>query len=101
MKKTTQSLSSASGSKMIIKYKLDNVHVCNEGICISTQFLLVRNLFQAIILGTPFILEAMSLEKIDSSFIFGNHQGHKVIFEFITKPQKKVINEIESSIILK
>lgn len=51
--KNFQSLTDASGSKMIIKYKLNNVYICNQGNFLETTFLCIRNLQQQIILGTP------------------------------------------------
>ena len=52
---TTERLSSANGSPLKIKYKLSKTHVCNQGICIKTPFLLVGNLNREVILGTPFL----------------------------------------------
>ena len=40
--KTMNSLTSASGNKMQIKYKLSDVCICNKGVCIPTSFLLVN-----------------------------------------------------------
>ena len=53
--KTTQSLTSTSGSHMTIQFKLPDVNICNQGVCIPSSFLLVRNLQQEVILGTPFL----------------------------------------------
>jgi hypothetical protein len=59
--KTSQSLSNASGVKMIIKYKLNQVYICNKGICLETTFLCIRNLQQELILGTPFLSMIMPM----------------------------------------
>ena len=36
--KTKQNFSTADGSKMTINYKLSNVNICNQGICLNTTF---------------------------------------------------------------
>ena len=53
--KTKQNLSTADGSKMTIHYKLSNVNICNQGICLNTTFVLVKELMQFVILVTPFL----------------------------------------------
>lgn len=52
--KTKEELSSASGAKLQIKYKLTNTTICNKQICFKTTFILIKNLSQGIILGTQF-----------------------------------------------
>ena len=61
--KTMQSLTSASGSQMTIQYKLSDVYICNQGVCIPSTFLLVRNLQQQVILGTPFFKSINDINK--------------------------------------
>ena len=61
--KTTQTLSNASGRNMKIKYKLNKVQIYNKRICIPTTFLLVKDLSEHLILGTPFLAMLMSIKK--------------------------------------
>ena len=49
---TSESLVTISRSALNIQYTLSKAHICNKGINIS--FILVKNLNQAVILGTPF-----------------------------------------------
>ena len=53
--KTRQALFGANGKKLIIKYKLSNAHICNQGICIKQIFILVKDLKEKALLGVPFL----------------------------------------------
>jgi hypothetical protein len=53
--KSTERLNSANGSKMHIKYEINNAHVCKDKVCFKTSFVLVKNLNDKVILGLPFI----------------------------------------------
>ena len=52
---TGQELFAANKGKLDIKYKLQNVHICQNNYCFRTQFVLVQNMTEPLILGTPFI----------------------------------------------
>ena len=53
--KTWQELFSANKGKLEIEFKLQNVHICQNNYCFKTQFVLVQNMTEPLILGTPFI----------------------------------------------
>ena len=53
--KTSEKLSTTSRSQLKINYKLSNAIIENQGLGINTNFLLVKNLKNEVILGTPFI----------------------------------------------
>lgn len=72
--KTTQRLNTADESDLHIDYKLSNVVVCNNGVCFETPFILVKNMTQPAILGTPFISLLFSL-SIDDKGISTNWGG--------------------------
>jgi hypothetical protein len=38
-----------------IEYKIHNAHICNDGVCFKTTFILVTNITSRIILGNPFL----------------------------------------------
>jgi len=59
--KTSEKLSTANGSKLKINYKLSNAIIENQGLRINTNFLLVKNLKNEVILGTPFIIALFPL----------------------------------------
>jgi hypothetical protein len=53
--KSIERLNSANGSKMKIKYEVNNAHVCKDKVSFKTSFVLVKNLNDKVILGLPFI----------------------------------------------
>jgi hypothetical protein len=53
--KSTEKLNSANGSKLQIKYELNNVHVCQENVCFHIPSVLVKNMIDKVIFGIPFI----------------------------------------------
>ena len=40
-----------------VKYKLSNAYICNQGYCFKNSFILVRDISQEVILGTPFLTQ--------------------------------------------
>jgi hypothetical protein len=53
--KSIEKLNSANGSKLQIKYELNNVHICQDNVCFHIPFVLVKNMTDKVILGIPFI----------------------------------------------
>ena len=53
--KSSERLTQANGEKLIINYKIPSVHICNDGVCFETVFVLIKDLPSKIILGTPFM----------------------------------------------
>ena len=74
---------------MQIQYKLSKVYIYNKGVYIPSTFMLVRNLQQEVILGTPFIEQIMPLHKVDRSGISCFIQGQELTFEFIKNPDRR------------
>jgi len=95
--KTSEKLSTANDSKLKINYKLSSVIIENQGFRINTNFLLVKNLKNEVILGTPFIRALFPLQ-ISREGITTTHLGRKIIFNFSTKPITRNINFIERKI---
>ena len=50
-----QELFTTNKGKLDIEYNLQNVHICQDNYCFRTQFMLVQNMTEPLILGTPFI----------------------------------------------
>jgi len=92
--KTSKRLSTANGSKLQIKYKLSSAIIENQDYRIETPFLLVKDLKNEVILGTPFIKALFPLE-ISEEGISTKHNGKSIIFRFIRKPITKQINLIQ------
>ena len=53
--KSSKRLIQANGEKLIINYKIPNVHICHDGICFEIVFVLIKDLPSKILLGTPFM----------------------------------------------
>ena len=53
--KSTDKLNFASGSRLQIKYELNNVHVCQNNVCFHTPSVLIKNMTNKVILGVSFI----------------------------------------------
>jgi len=53
--KTSEKLSTANDSKLKINFKLSNAIIENQSLRINTNFLLVKNLKNEVILGTPLL----------------------------------------------
>ena len=53
--KSSKKLTQANGEKLIINYKIPNVHICNDEICFETVFVLIKNLSSKVILWNPFM----------------------------------------------
>ena len=90
--KTSERLHQTSGSRLKIEYKLSNANVCNNGICLKTTFVLVkdltskavlRNLFMALLYPFQPSEEDISIEIL----------GQKILFKFIVAPTKKEVNQ--------
>lgn len=77
--KTKESLRGANGNILHASYKLSNTKICKDQICYKTSFLLVKNIKEAIILGTPFLILLYPF-IIDNLAITTNALGREVKF---------------------
>uniref|UniRef100_A0A7N0ZWN0 Reverse transcriptase domain-containing protein n=1 Tax=Kalanchoe fedtschenkoi TaxID=63787 RepID=A0A7N0ZWN0_KALFE len=99
--KTTHSLRHVGGEKLQINFKIPKAYICNNKVCIPESFLLVTNITNQVILGTPFLKQIFPITHIDDKYFEGTFQNQKVHFQFITEPQTKVLNEIKDIILQK
>ena len=82
--KSTEKLNSASGSKLQIRYELNNAHVCQNNVCFHIPSVLVKNMTDKVILGIPFIFMLYHFKaKLDG--IFTVKMGVPVKFHFASK----------------
>ncbi|GAV69082.1 hypothetical protein CFOL_v3_12583, partial [Cephalotus follicularis] len=93
--KTKQKLSTANGENLRVKFKITDVHICNEGICIKQSFILVKDLDIGIILGQPF-LEIIKPFKVKTEGITTKIFQQKILFAFNEKPITKDINLLKT-----
>ncbi|KAG5605965.1 hypothetical protein H5410_027457 [Solanum commersonii] len=57
LQKSTSKLYSAIGELLKINYKLSKAHICNNGICLTNDFVITEDINEDIILGIPFITQ--------------------------------------------
>ncbi|GAV92608.1 LOW QUALITY PROTEIN: hypothetical protein CFOL_v3_35986, partial [Cephalotus follicularis] len=93
--KTKQKLSTANGENLRVSFKVTDVHICNEGICIKQSFILVKDLDIGIILGQPF-LEIIKPFKVTNQGITTKLFQHKILFAFNEKPITNDINLLKT-----
>ena len=82
--KSIERLVSTNGTQMNIKYKLNNAHVCHGNVCFKISFVLVKNMTNKVILGSPFI-NALYPFLVEHDGITIDPFGQKVKFKFASK----------------
>ena len=93
--KSSERLTQANGENLIINYKIPNVHICNEGVCFETVFVLIKDLSSKIILGNPFMtLLYPFFTTIEGIKI--NVLGKDILFKFILPPILKEIYSLDN-----
>ncbi|GAV69029.1 LOW QUALITY PROTEIN: Peptidase_A3 domain-containing protein, partial [Cephalotus follicularis] len=95
--KTKQRLSTANGENLRVKFKISDVHICNEGICIKQSFILVKDLDIGIILGQPF-LEIIKPFKVKTEGITTKIFQRKIL-EKINSLRNNIINNLCSDLL--
>ena len=98
--KTKEKMTSATGSKLQINYKLSNAYICNNEYCFKSVFILVKNLKQQVILGTPFLTQIYPF-TLDSKGIYSNVLGKEIKFEFSSPMKNKNIAALQQASISK
>ena len=93
-KYTTQTLSAANNKALSAPYKVTDVNICKDKVCIPLHFLIVKEISQ-VILGTPFLGRLMPIKQIDEKGTVTCYKGQTVTFEFITNPIVKLLNEVK------
>ena len=91
--KTKEPLTSASGGKMQIEFKIPKAHVCQDNACFKTTFVLVKNMTDRVILGNPFICLLYPFIT-DSEGIITHPFSQPVKFKFLRSPEPKDINSL-------
>ena len=94
-KKSRERLTSASGGKMQIEFKLPKAHVCQDNMCFKTTFVLVKNLTDKVILGNPFLCSLYPF-TVDSKGITTQPFGQTIKFRFISEPVPRNISTIQA-----
>ncbi|GAV74697.1 hypothetical protein CFOL_v3_18177, partial [Cephalotus follicularis] len=98
--KTKQRLSTANSENLSVKFKISDVHICNEGIYIKQSFIVVKDLDIGIILGQPF-LEIIKPFKVKTEGIRTKIFKRKILFASKEKPITKEINILKALYLFK
>ena len=77
--KTSQRLYTASNVRLKVQYKIPQGHICKNGICIKTSFLLVKNISHQIVLGTHFLTQLYPFH-IDSRGLQITYKNQQILF---------------------
>uniref|UniRef100_C6JST8 CCHC-type domain-containing protein n=1 Tax=Sorghum bicolor TaxID=4558 RepID=C6JST8_SORBI len=85
--KSTHKIHSAEGHLLKVNYKIPEVNICIENIRIKASFVLVENLKQDVILGTPFLSSIRPFMVTDEGIQF-HLDGTKIEISFLSKPEK-------------
>ncbi|KAA0066357.1 Enzymatic polyprotein [Cucumis melo var. makuwa] len=95
--KTKESLSGAGGNPLNIQFKLSKVHICKGDVCLVNTFILVKNLNEGIILGTPFLTQLYPFHVIDKGIV-SKKFDKEITFEFTHLVTPKYISNIEEEV---
>ena len=93
-KKTRERLTSASGGKMQIEFKIPKAYVCQDNTYFKTTFVLVKNMTDRVILGNPFMCLLYPFIT-DSEGITTHPFGQLVKFKFLRSPEPREICSLQ------
>ena len=93
-KKTRERLTSASGGKMQIEFKIPKAHVCQDNTCFQTTNVLVKNMTDRVILGNPFMCLLYPFTT-DSEGITTHPFDQPIKFKFLRKPEPREISTFQ------
>ena len=96
--KSTERLNSANGSKMHIKYEINNAHVCKDKVCFKTSFVIVKNLNDKVILGLPFIHLLYPFTTEEDGITIALF-GQPVKFNFLNKIEENFAKLLKNNLI--
>lgn len=82
---------SANGDPLKIKYKLDKGYIYNNGYCLKNTFLIVRDITNDIILGTPFLTEIYHF-YVNKIGLHTDIMGKRISFKFLSPTKQKELS---------
>ena len=96
--RTKEHLASANGEPLSIKYKLNKGYIQNNDNSFKNVFLIVDNITNDVILGTPFLTQIYPF-YVNESGVHTTIMGKQISFNFFsTAPQRELISLQLSSI---
>jgi len=98
--RTTEGLSSANGTPLSINYKVAKGYIKNDGYCFKNTFLIVNNIRNDLILGTPFLTQIYPF-YVNETGVHTKIVGNTISFNFLLAAKQKEVAELQSSSIYK
>ena len=98
--RTKEQLASASGDPLCIRYKLDKGYIQNNNYCFKNVFLIVANLTNDMILGTPFLTQIYPF-LVNETGVHTKIMGKRISFNFLSEARLKQVLSLQSYSIFK
>ena len=92
-KKTRERLTSVSGGKMQIEFKIPKAHMCQDNTCFKITFVLIKNITNRVILGNHFMCLLYPFIT-DSEGITTHPFGQPVKFKFLRSLEPREISSL-------
>jgi len=97
---TKENLYSANGEPLNIKYKLNKGYIQNDDYCFKNVFLIVSNISNQFILGTPFSTQIYPF-SFNEFEVHTQIMGKPISFKFLTKAKQREVLLLQTSSIYK
>ena len=98
--RTKEHLVSANGEPPSIRYKLNKGYIQNDDYCFKNIFLIVDNITNDVILGTPFLTQIYPF-IVNENGLHTTLMGKPISFKFLTPALQKEILSLQASSIYK
>ena len=83
-----------------VKYKVSNAYICNQGYCFKNSFILVRDMSQEVILGTPFLTQIYPF-KVDQIGVHTEIMETIISFKFVNSIYQNDLSLLQNASITK
>ena len=94
--RTKEQLVIANGGPLDIRYKLNKGYIQNNKYCFKNVFLIISNITNDLILGTPFLTQIYPF-NVSEQGIQTSIMGNPITFRFLTSAHQKNVMELQSS----
>jgi len=98
--RTKERLHTTNGTALQVKYKLSNAYICDQEYCFKNSFILVRDMSQEVILGTPFITQIYPF-KVDQTGVHTEIMDTIISFKFVTSIPQNNLSLLQNASITK
>ena len=98
--KKAMNITVANNKTVKIKYFLPKAFICNNDVCIETDFILVKDLSNPIILGTPFLRKLYPI-TITNEGLSAQLQGHPLMFKWCRSHEVSLLHSLQETIQMK